>query len=315
MSTHDGGCGGRLTYPSMRQSRLTDVRRPSSCLFCGLPLDSTNTTREHVFPQWLQREHDLAGLSLILLNGSPIRYSRLVVPACEDCNRAAGQLEQRVREKRATSQDLWIWLLKLSIGTMYFETGLPMSRDQRRPESQLPIFDDTALDLKFLHALFDTLKRPRPQFSPSPLGSVFVFPTHPERFHYADKMYTHSASRHNDNYLAACICALGTCVIALFDDVGNVARNVDVEQMAAWVRKGKDPVVYFPELMYQRARLDYVPRTLVIGPPDGPAAGVAFTSPMAEVLVLDHDNAVLRDYYVACGHEVVDDDDPGTAGP
>jgi hypothetical protein len=281
------------------------VQPPANCLFCGSALTDSPTTREHVFPQWLQRRYDLSNLSLVLLNGTAIRYRQLVVPACEGCNSGDGsRLEQRVREQRASPVDSWIWLLKLSIGTMYFETGRPLERDQRLPESKVPIFDHTALELKFLQALFDTLKRPDPQFLPNPLGSIFSFPTDPDRFHYADKLYQHPDSRHDGNYLAACVCALGRCMIALFDDAGTVARSVNVNKMQRSVSDGKDPVVFFPELMYQRARLDYLPDTLVIGPKGGPAGGVMFVPPMHEVPVLDHDEEVLRDYYVACGHEV-----------
>jgi hypothetical protein len=285
----------------------SQIPRPDECLFCGVQLDDGNRTSEHVFPRWMQRRYGLSNLQLVLLNGAEIRYSRLLVPACDDCNNVhASQLEQRILEGLASPQDVWIWMLKLQLGAMYFESGTPWDKDQRKPGSRQPIVDGSELDLDFLHALFDTLKRPDPQFAPDPLGSVFEFPTDPDRFYYSDRLYSHPASTHEHSYLASCICVLGRCWIALFDDAGNIARNVDMEQMRAMVQAGRDPVRFLPELMYQRARFDYMPKTLVIGPRDGPAAGVAFVPPMGKVPHLDHDEEILDMFRVA----VLGDDAP-----
>lgn len=277
---------------------MGEVRAPDSCLFCGVELDDDNRTDEHVFPRWLQRRYGLANLELVLLNGSAVRYSRLLVPACRQCNNThASQLEQRVKDGTATPQDIWIWLLKIELGILYYETGTPWSRDRRTAEALIPVVDRTDFDLAFLHALFGALSRPDPQYAPDPLGSVFDFPTDPDRFEYWGKLYRHPASQHEQNYMASCMCALGHCWIALFDDAGNIATlNVDLDAMNAQVEAGRDPVTYFPELIYLRARFDYMPRTLVIGPPGEPAKGVAFLPSMGNVPRLADDRAVLDAY-------------------
>jgi len=236
-------------------------------------------------------------MSLTLLNGTAIRYRNLLVPACDVCNNIhASQLEQRVKEKRATDQDIWIWLLKLQLGTMSFETSVPWERDKRDSLSTEPIVDGSALDLGFLHALFDTLKVERPQYRPDPLGSMFEFPTRRTDFFYADKLFRHPASRHDLNYSASCICIHGRCYIAFFDDAGNIRRNADLETMARYVSAGHDPVLFFPDLMYERARFDYMPRTLVIGPRGAPAQAITFLPPMAKIDMLPHDDDVRQMY-------------------
>jgi hypothetical protein len=230
-----------------------------------------------------------------------VRYSRLVVPACRDCNNThASQLEQRIKDGNASSQDVWIWMLKIQLGVLYYETGTPWRLDRRTPEALVPVIDSTDFDLAFLHGLFGALRRPDPQFAPDPLGSVFEFPTDPDRFGYWDKLYRHPASQHDQNYMASCICALGHCWIALFDDAGNIVNlNVDLDAMNKQVEGGRDPVTFFPELMYIRAKFDYMPQTLVIGPRDGPAGGVAFMPPMTKPRILDDDQAVLDTYRAA----------------
>jgi hypothetical protein len=267
----------------------------NNCLFCGLELTEANRTREDVFPRWLQREYGIAEMALTLLNGAEIRYRQLVVPACQVCNNVhASQLEQRVKEDRATDQDMWIWMLKLQLGTLAFETQVPWIKDRRDPRSAEPIMDASVMDLGFLHALFDTLKVEHPQYEPNPLGSVFSFPTDRAEFFYTDNLYRHPASRHDHNYSASCICIHGQCWIALFDDAGNVRRSVIPDELAQLVEAGHDPVLLYPDLIYQRARFDYMPRTLVLGRPDGPASAVAFLPPMHAVPVLDHDDDVQR---------------------
>lgn len=269
------------------------VQRPDACLFCGDPLSEETRTEEHVFPLWLQNRHGLLDQELVLLNGTSVRYRQLKVPACQDCNNVhASQLEQRVLNGTASEQDIWIWMLKLMLGTMYFETGVPWERDQRHPASRHSIVDGDDVDREFFYALFDTVKQANPQFAPNPLGSVFEFETSENRFHYADHFYRHPHGSEDHNYAAACLCAIGRCWITIFDDEGNVARNCDLEHMKQLVANGRDPVCFLPELMYTRARYDYMPQPTVFYEEDR-AAGVMFVPPLGQVQTLPHDPAVL----------------------
>jgi hypothetical protein len=280
------------------------------CLFCGLELSPESRTMEDVFPKWLQREYGLVNEQLTLLNGTGVTYSQLVVPACSDCNNVhASQLEQRVKEDRATAQDMWIWLLKLQLGTMHWETSKPAARDRRDPAAEQPILSGDAFDVGFLHTLFDVLKRPDPQFAPDPLGSVFCFPTDRTAFYYADKLYRHPQSDSDaDNYSASCIVIHGRCWIALFDDAGLIHDNaVSIEIMERQVADGKDPIKLFAELMFLRACLDWTPSTLIVGPQVGAAQGVAFTLPMGPPRDIERRQEDLDVFYASLGFRVGDD--------
>jgi hypothetical protein len=64
---------------------------PTRAFFCGATND---LTEEDVFPAWLHREQNMANESLTLLNGTTIRYSQMLVPAC----RSARQPTRAVRQ-------------------------------------------------------------------------------------------------------------------------------------------------------------------------------------------------------------------------
>lgn len=274
------------------------------CLFCGLALTEATRTREHVFPRWLQEEYGLGDQELVLMNGSSVRYSQLLVPACAECNNVhASQLEVRVQRDQASLQDMYVWLLKLQLGVMHWETAHPASRDRRQPESELPIVPSDAFDVGFLHSLFDVLKRPDPQFAPDPLGSVFCFTARRDDFFYSDKLFQHPlAGRDAHNYSASCVVVHERCWIVLFDDMGQIHdRAVDHEAMARQVDEGKDPLQFFPELMWMRACLHWLPHTIVVGATDGPAQGVAFVSPMGQPQELPRRQEDLDLFYAVAG--------------
>lgn len=286
-----------------------EIAHLDSCLFCGQSFDAVERTLEDVFPKWLQAEYDLAREKLVLLNGTSVTYSQLRVPACSPCNNVhASQLEQRIKENRASDQDMYVWLLKLQLGTMHWETSKPRAQDRRLDASRVPILPGDAFDIAFLHALFDVLKRPDPQFAPNPLGSVFCFPTDQVDYFYADKLYRHPlADAEADNYSASCIVVHGQCWIALFDDCGQIRNTaVDVDAMSQQVANGKNPVVFFPELMWMRACLDWMPTTAVIGPTDGPAEGVMFAPPMGQPSEFPRRAEDLQLFYRAVGIHIED---------
>ena len=56
------------------------------CFLCGSDLKSENYSVEHIFPKWLQNKFRLWNQELILLNGTAIKYRRLTIPCCKNCN-------------------------------------------------------------------------------------------------------------------------------------------------------------------------------------------------------------------------------------
>jgi hypothetical protein len=48
---------------------------------------------------------------------------------------------------QASRQDMYLWLLKLQLGVMHWETAYPASQDRRREEAASPILPGDAFDL------------------------------------------------------------------------------------------------------------------------------------------------------------------------
>lgn len=126
------------------------VPQPSEdrCFLCGEQHPPHVLTREHVFPKWLQRRHQLFDQSIDLLNGSQINYRSLVVPACSVCNsiylsRIENHVAQALRGgadavRRLGHEQLYVWLAKLFFGTLYAEGLLPGRRERPADGPILP---------------------------------------------------------------------------------------------------------------------------------------------------------------------------------
>jgi len=112
------------------------------CFLCGRHLSKTTATREHVFPKWLQRRHNMGESGVVLLNDSRMKYRQLTVPCCLACNGGAlSALERRVRDgftagadavAELDPYDVFLWLAKLSYGLLYRELLLPNHRSAPR---------------------------------------------------------------------------------------------------------------------------------------------------------------------------------------
>jgi hypothetical protein len=87
-----------------------------TCFLCGLRLDASSRSDEHVFPQWLLRRCDLYNKQLNLLNGTGIPYRQLTIPCCRICNNNhLSAMEREVRSVIEGRRPLAAWMRKLSI--------------------------------------------------------------------------------------------------------------------------------------------------------------------------------------------------------
>lgn len=167
------------------------------CFLCGVELTDENRTDEHVFPKWMQREFDLWNQELNLLNGNAIRYSRLTIPCCRDCNGFwLSQVENKVAPAfragpdavRALEPDLLVlWMAKIYYGIHFKELAIPADpRDREGPPIVPPEYLSRFSELHHvLQAMRDRVRFERPP------GSVYVFRAQvPEqvqfRFDYRD---------------------------------------------------------------------------------------------------------------------------------
>ena len=117
----------------------------NKCFLCGIDLDKSNRTEEHIYPKWLQRKYSLYNKSLILANGTEIRYKDLKIPCCKSCNKTMGEKIEKPMERAVDSgynglvdvdrTIVFQWLIKLSYGTLYKEVYLKADRSNPNSES------------------------------------------------------------------------------------------------------------------------------------------------------------------------------------
>lgn len=253
---------------------------------------------EHVLPKWLQDRCGIANETIELANGTELKYSRLLVPACADCNNIdGGQLEERVANRTASCEDMWVWMLKIQLGIFYWESGRPLERDRRKPEHAQPIFPLDVIDLGYFQTMFNALKGTGATFDPEPSGTLLSFDDPVGGFDYADRLFSHPRAR-DDVYSAGLIAFEGKVWIALLDDGRRVADTfIDVSMMEQQVKDGRDPRTFLPELMYTRSRIQWHPKLMVGTDKDGKTTHVTAAPTMATPNIFEWDPAELATFY------------------
>jgi hypothetical protein len=146
-----------------------------ACFLCGDIFEEKS--KEHVFPKWLQREHNLWDKSLNLLNGTSITYRQLTIPCCKGCNNNdLSELENRIQKSiqlgyesviKLPRLQLFQWLGKIFYGILRKELSLPHDRKNRESESIIP--DELIGRYTCLHTFLQSIREPF-EF---PLGEPF----------------------------------------------------------------------------------------------------------------------------------------------
>ena len=139
-----------------------------SCFLCGTQLQPDGRTKEHVFPRWLQRRHDLWDQELTLLNGTTIRYSQLTIPCCESCNtNHLSALENRIRTAVETGYEeaaklpalvVYQWIGKLFYGILRKELTLLINRRDAHDGTIVPA--DLLAGFSTLHLFLQSIRQP-----------------------------------------------------------------------------------------------------------------------------------------------------------
>lgn len=109
------------------------------CFMCGEILTDLNSSDEHVYPRWLQKEFNLWDQHLTLLNGTDIVYRNLKIPCCLKCNNdyLNKRIEKRIEEavkggyekfKELDESIIFKWLNKIAYGTLLLLLPLVVQR-------------------------------------------------------------------------------------------------------------------------------------------------------------------------------------------
>ena len=141
------------------------------CSFC----ENTADSKEHVIPQWLQKEYKLKDQRLGLWNGTNIMYSQAVIPACDRCNSERfSRLEGKIRNSTAMAQEYYLWALKIRYGLALRDSTLLLDRKNPDEGPLLPK-NIATYGKQFIKHAFKALDNPEFKFYPNPFGSVFLY--------------------------------------------------------------------------------------------------------------------------------------------
>lgn len=222
-----------------RSTREPWEYKDSECFLCLAPLTKASRTKEHVFPKWMLKRHDLWGESMTLLNGSQMRYSQLTIPCCAECNGThLSVMENKVRSAFDAGYDavnaldrtvLFSWLAKILYGLLVKERHSLLNL---RDRTGAKIISDSDLDRFALHHLLMQTVRGDVNWS-SPSGedpwSIFVLKCqssgqHPDlNFDYIDSTRI--------PFLA--IRSGEVAIVASLQDWGYLETSIELKHMLA----------------------------------------------------------------------------------
>ena len=138
------------------------------CIFTGKDADSS----EHVIPRWLQTRLGLSDQTLVIPNGTTLKYKHHRVPADMEANNRFGAIEERISRGIFNPGEVYLWALKIHIGCVYRDASLRF--DIKDPSSPF-ILDSSNFtqEIWLFQQLFDIWSKGGTT-NPSPFGSVFI---------------------------------------------------------------------------------------------------------------------------------------------
>lgn len=156
----------RLTvFANSQESTLG--AKPLDCMFSG----EETSNDEHIIPRWMQRRFDLAQQTYNLPNGTRIQYRHAKIPVAQSHNTRFSQIEDRISRNEATSEEIFLWAMKVHIGLIYRSASLKI--DIRVPTS--PTFwtpNDFGQEVWLFRTLYKVWSEGG-TISPNPFGTVF----------------------------------------------------------------------------------------------------------------------------------------------
>ena len=238
------------------------VLHDNACFLCGTSLGE-NRTREHVFPRWLQKKHNLWDQKLGLLNGTFIRYNQLTVPCCSKCNNEhLSQLESVVENafregydavKELPSLVLYQWAGKIFYGILRKELRLYADLKDKNAGTIIP--NDLIEGFSSLHIFLQSIRRPFVFRDGEHFSSLVV------NLHYGEELGSYDF-RDNPHLMVVGLRSNGVGVIIALQDArlisdtyGRYVADVDGRKLV--------PIQFdelFARVYYQISLLTRVPK-------------------------------------------------------
>ena len=171
------------------------------CFLCGLELNDINSTKEHIFPKWLQKKYDLWNQTLTLQNNTTMQYRQLTIPCCKTCNNVhLSVIEDKVKKAINLGYDEFIkldektifqWIGKIYYGILFKELNV---MDFTTQQFKNKIMTKERLeDYKMLHECLQSIHLPI-RFHGFFPWSIFVVKLHPRvnsknSFNFIDSLF------------------------------------------------------------------------------------------------------------------------------
>lgn len=136
---------GKLIFVST-QRFLSMANDRSVCFICGHSRTNSAFNDEHILPDWLLRDHKLHDRTLLLPNGTTIKYGQYTIACCKACNdRMSVEFEDPLSKLMRSgfdavhahlqtaegSRQVYSWLALIILKTHLKDTGLRAVRDKR----------------------------------------------------------------------------------------------------------------------------------------------------------------------------------------
>lgn len=170
----------------------------NNCFMCREPLDASNRSDEHVFPQWLLEKYNLRTYRMSIPYDNKLSYGRYLVPCCKKCNNEKmSRWENHIKRALQEGYDglikldeniiVW-WLTKIYYGNIIKE--LTVRKEVKNPESDMitdiSMFKNHYNNIYFL--LYELLIETK--FEGRKLYELYIFRTNGDmEFDYFDDTY------------------------------------------------------------------------------------------------------------------------------
>jgi hypothetical protein len=164
-----------------------------NCFLCGHEIEG-ETTREHIFPKWLQKQFNLWDQTISITNNSTIQYKNLTVPCCPKCNNKHLSIMesnfQKLLSKGFThlsafdEQVIFNWCGKILYATRHKE--LTLLYDRRKPNLGTIISDDEFHSYSCFQLFLQSI-RYKTTWNVKP-WSLFIFESQTDDFFYQTKV-------------------------------------------------------------------------------------------------------------------------------
>lgn len=184
----------------------------NKCIMCREEMNKDEITKEHIFPKWLQNRYNLGNQTMILPNGTLMKYSQILVPCCKTCNGGImSEWEKKIQDavdggynkfKEVDIKIIAWWIYKIYYSKLVKESNL--KNDIKNPSSSKIIEDEQLKEYNNIYMVMSNLIKgiSYEDFVPY---EIYIFKTDNKiPFDYRDDISTHTVYMKLGDILMVC---------------------------------------------------------------------------------------------------------------